>query len=283
MLMTQTITETRNALAAMTGRQALVPTMGALHQGHLSLVRRARELADHVTVSIFVNPSQFGPQEDLARYPRPLERDLDLLRAEGVDLVWLPGVDDVYPPEEREVIIDVPALTTILEGAHRPDHFVGVCRVVAKLLGVFQPDIACFGLKDYQQLMVIQAMAEGLCLPVEIVPCELIRDEDGLAMSSRNAYLSDEQRANALSLSRALQGARRMIDAGEEEPAAVESLMRREMQIHGVDVDYAVIRYARTLAPLDSINPNLAPLVCLVAGRLGEIRLIDNTLISGVS
>ncbi|MHC4994732.1 MAG: pantoate--beta-alanine ligase [Planctomycetota bacterium] len=281
--MTQTIDETRHALTEMTGRQALVPTMGALHEGHLSLVRRARELADHVTVSIFVNPTQFGPKEDLARYPRPLERDLELLRDEGVGLVWLPGVDDVYPPEEHKVIVDVPALTTILEGAHRPGHFVGVCRVVAKLLGVFQPNIACFGLKDYQQLMVIQAMAEGLCLPVEIVPCELVRDEDGLALSSRNAYLSMEQRSNALSLYRALEGARRMIEAGEEDPRAVETLMRREMEIHGVEVDYAVVRYARTLAEMDSINPNLAPLVCLVAGRLGDIRLIDNTLINAMS
>lgn len=276
MLMTQTILETREALAGKRGRVALVPTMGALHEGHLSLVRRARELADCVVVSIFVNPTQFGADEDLGRYPRPLEHDLEKLRGEGVDLVWMPGVDDVYPPQEREVVVDVPALTGILEGAHRPGHFVGVCRVVAKLLGVVNPDVACFGLKDYQQLMVIQAMVEGLCLPVEIVPCALKRDEDGLALSSRNAYLEGEERAGALSLSRALAGARRMIEEGEEEPSVVEGLMRREMEIHGVEVDYAVVRYARTLGTLDVINVGLAPVVCLVAGRLGAIRLIDN-------
>jgi pantoate--beta-alanine ligase len=275
MLTTQTISQTRAAVRAL-GPVAFVPTMGALHAGHMALVKRARQLAERVVVSIFVNPTQFGPNEDLSRYPRPLERDLKMCEEAGVDLVFLPGVDDIYPPAEIPVNVDVPSLTTILEGAHRPGHFVGVCRVVAKLFGIVQPVVACFGKKDYQQLKVIEAMTAGLSLPVKIVPCETVREPDGLAMSSRNVYLTPEQRPHALALSKALAEAKRLIREGETDPKVVESAMVGELRMHQVTIDYATVRDARTLQTVDSVNPDLAAVVCLIAARVGNVRLIDN-------
>ena len=267
----------RAARARVAGRLAFVPTMGALHEGHLSLVRRARELADVVAVSIFVNPTQFSAGEDLDKYPRPLERDLDLCRAEGASLVYNPEPAEVYPPHEPEVIIDVPQLAADLEGARRPGHFVGVCRVVAKLFGIVQPDVACFGMKDYQQLRVIEAMTVGLCLPIDIEPCPTVREPDGLAMSSRNAYLSAEDRPRALCLSKALREAQQMIEAGESEPAVVEHAMRQVLEAHRAEVDYAVVRHAGTLLSLDAITQ---PVVCLIAARVGKVRLIDNMVVA---
>lgn len=260
--------------------------MGALHEGHLALIRRAKALvapqAGHVGVSIFVNPAQFGVGEDLDRYPRPTARDLELCRAEAVDLAFVPSVDAVYPPDEREVVVDVPDLTQVLEGAHRPDHFVGVCRVVAKLLAIVQPTVACFGQKDYQQLKVIQAMTQGLCLPVQIEPCPTVREADNLALSSRNTHLDAESRRHAVSLYKALAEAKRLIEEqGEVDPGVVERAMAQEMQMHHVAVDYAAVRDARTLGELDVINPTLEPIVCLVAGRIGGVRLIDNLVIGG--
>lgn len=281
MQIARTIEETRLASRGRPGPPvALVPTMGALHEGHLSLVRRARELAGRVVVSIFVNPTQFGPGEDLTRYPRPMDRDLEMCREAGVDLVFSPTVDEIYPPQEIETIIDVPSLTTILEGAQRPGHFIGVCRVVAKLLNIVQPTVACFGMKDYQQLRVVEAMVAAMCLPVSIERCPTVREPDGLAMSSRNIYLDPTQRRHALGLSKALREAEQLIGDGEISPARVESAMRQVIQAHHIEMDYAVVRDARTLGTVDMINPALEPVACLVAGRLGDVRLIDNVVIS---
>ena len=278
MKITNTIDQTRSHRATL-GTVAMVPTMGALHDGHLSLMRQAKALADHVAVSIFVNPTQFAPTEDLEKYPRPLERDLELCREVGVDFVFNPSVDVMYPSDELDVVVDVPALTGVLEGAHRPVHFVGVCRVVAKLLSIVGPNVAVFGRKDYQQLKVIEAMAAGLCLPVKIVAGETMREADGLALSSRNVYLSDEQRAAALSLSKSLREAEGMISDGVLDPRAIETAMRTQMQAHHVTVDYAAVRGARDLCELDLINTSMMPVVCLVAGRVGATRLIDNVVV----
>lgn len=280
MHVTKTIEETRRQLAGA-GRIALVPTMGALHVGHMSLVKRAREIADTVVVSIFVNPTQFGPGEDFTRYPRPLENDLAMCRAEGVSLVFEPTVDEMYPPAEVPVEIDVPSLTGVLEGAHRPGHFAGVCRVVTKLFQAVRPSVACFGMKDFQQLAVVRAMTAGLFLGVEIEACPTVREADGLACSSRNVYLKPGERPAALSLSKALREAHQLVADGETDPAPVEWAMRDQMQAHGVAVDYAAVRDPRTLSPVDMINTRLSPVVCLVAGRVGAVRLIDNAVLGG--
>lgn len=275
MRVTKTIEQTRAARAAM-GRVAMVPTMGALHEGHLSLMRRARQIADDVVVSIFVNPTQFAPHEDLDRYPRPIERDLQLCEREGVSLVFNPSVDVMYPPDEPETVVNVPSLGDYLEGAHRPGFFVGVCRVVAKLLNIVRPDAACFGSKDYQQLRVIEAMAAALCTGCVIDPCPIVREADGLAMSSRNVYLDTDQRRRALGLSKALDEAAAMIESGSLDPAEVEAAMVRVLAAHECAVDYAVVRDARSLAAMDMINPTVEPLVCLIAARVDAVRLIDN-------
>lgn len=280
MQVTRTMEEARRA-AGPPESVALVPTMGALHEGHLSLVRRARELADRVAVSIFVNPAQFAPGEDFDRYPRPIDDDLARCEAAGVDLVFHPTSEVMYPPGKPEVVVDVPAMTGILEGEHRPGFFIGVCRVVAKLLSIVRPGVACFGMKDYQQLRVIEAMAAGLCLPVRIEPCPTVREPDGLACSSRNAYLSGEDRRHAVGLYKALVEAERLIGDGQMDPCIVEEAMSQAMRAHQIEVDYAAIRDARTLGEVDMVNPRLEPIVCLLAGRLGGVRLIDNMVIGG--
>ncbi|MDB5295312.1 MAG: panC, partial [Phycisphaerales bacterium] len=208
-----TIPEVRAARAQL-GRLALVPTMGALHAGHLSLIDVARRRAPHVAVSIFVNPTQFGHAEDYTRYPRPLEDDLAKCRNNGVDFVFAPSPETMYPPGAVDCVVDLPTLSTVLEGKHRPGHFKGVCQVVAKLFNIVRPDAACFGQKDYQQLRILEAMVEALDMNVEVIPCPTLRDPDGLAMSSRNAYLSDEERAKALAVSRALAAAQAEFAAG---------------------------------------------------------------------
>ena len=283
----RSIERTREARRRLGDRLALVPTMGALHEGHLSLVRRAREVADRVAVSIFVNPTQFAPHEDFERYPRPIEEDLRLCEAEGVDLVFHPSAAEMYPAGEPETVVDVPALGDILEGAYRPGFFRGVCRVVAKLLGIVQPSVALFGMKDYQQLRVVEAMAAGLCLGVRVEGGPIIREADGLACSSRNAYLSADERRHAVGLYKALQEARRLIEDGQGDPAAVERAMEQAMRAHHFEVDYAVVRDAKTLRPVDLVNPDMEPVVCLLAGRLGRsvggkvggVRLIDNMVL----
>lgn len=266
------------AVRGSLGRLALVPTMGALHEGHLSLIRRARELADHVAVSIFVNPTQFAPHEDFDEYPRPIEDDLAKCETLNVELVFNPSVDELYPAGALDVTVDVPALGKILEGEHRPHFLGGVCRVVAKLLEIVRPDIACFGQKDYQQLKVIEAMVRGLCMPVMIEGCPTMREADGLAMSSRNVYLDADQRQRGLSLSEALDEARQAVEAGQRDPQVIQAMMTKIMLRRSVEVDYAVVRDAQTLLPLGPKLPQ-QPVVLLVAGRVDHVRLIDNRVV----
>lgn len=281
MLVARTIAEARRQRRDAAGTVALVPTMGALHAGHLALVEQGRTLADHVFVSIFVNPTQFAPHEDFARYPRPLEQDLRMCEQAGVAGVLAPPVEEIYPPDALPAQVEVPALAQDLEGIRRPTHFAGVCRVVMKLLNIYTPDVAIFGQKDFQQLRIIQAMVADLMMPVEVVAAPTRREPDGLAMSSRNRYLDEEDRRHAPGLYKALTQAKMLVeDSGEADPAVVERAMRQVMEAHHVDVDYAVVRHPHTLATLDCLEPALTGgVVALVAGRLGKVRLIDNMLL----
>ncbi|HSQ22556.1 MAG TPA: pantoate--beta-alanine ligase [Coriobacteriia bacterium] len=269
--------EVRRAVAearAVGQRIALVPTMGALHEGHLSLVRAARERAEYVVVSVFVNPTQFGPGEDFEAYPRDLEGDLELLEAEGVALVFAPATATMYAPGAT-VTVDPGPLGDVLEGATRPTHFRGVCTVVAKLFGIVEPDLAFFGEKDFQQLAIVRAMVSDLDLPVRVVGCPTIREPDGLAMSSRNVYLSPDERTAATVLYRALRAAEALALAGERDARALVEVMRAEIATEPLVVpDYAEVADAVTLAPLEALGAS--PARALVAARLGSTRLIDN-------
>jgi len=251
--------------------------MGALHEGHLKLIEVARGLSDEVWVTIFVNPTQFGPHEDLAKYPRPIEQDLAACERAGAAVVFTPEPEEVYPPDVVPFAIDVPDLTGEFEGAHRPGHFAGVCRVVLKLFNLCGPTFACFGQKDYQQMIVIEAMVADLNLPIAIQRVPTVRESDGLAMSSRNRYLTPEQRRHAVGLYKALSLAQQMIkDDGHTDPALVESAMRQTLEAHHIRPDYACIRHPRTLGALDTIDREV---VALIAGRLGDVRLLDNRVI----
>ena len=255
-------------------RIALVPTMGALHDGHLSLVAAAHERADYVVVSVFVNPTQFAPGEDFEAYPRDIERDLDLLGAEGVDLVFTPTPEVMYAPDAT-VSVDAGPLGALLEGTTRPTHFRGVCTVVTKLFAITAPDLAFFGEKDYQQLAVLKRMARDLDLPVKVIGCPIVRECDGLAMSSRNRYLSRDERAAATALYRALRSAETLALDGERDARVLEEAMRSQIDIEPlVELDYAVVADAATLATLDVLGA--APARALIAARLGATRLIDN-------
>lgn len=282
MWISSTIQECRESRVSLSGTVAFVPTMGALHAGHLSLVEAAKQIAEHVIVSVYVNPTQFAPTEDFDQYPRPLQHDLELCEQAGAVGVFCPTDSEMYPSTQLEIDINVPALASTLEGEHRPDHFGGVCRVVAKLLNIVQPHAACFGRKDYQQLKVIEAMVTDLAMATRIVGCPTLREQGGLAMSSRNAYLSEEDKKHALGLFKALSEARAMVEQhGEADPATIESAMRQTMKAHRVDVDYAVVRHPHTLATLDCIEPALTGgVVALVAGRVGPVRLIDNMVLA---
>jgi pantoate--beta-alanine ligase len=254
-------------------RIALVPTMGFLHAGHLSLVRLARGMADEVVVSIFVNPTQFGPGEDLDAYPRDLERDRRLLAAEGVDVLFLPSAAEMYPAGyQTRVTLD--RLPRHLCGVSRPVHFGGVATVVAKLMHIAKPHLAVFGEKDYQQLLVVRRMMRDLNLDVEIVGAPTVREADGLAMSSRNAYLGEGRRPAALTLSRALTHARRQVAAGERQAAAViaaaEAIIRSEAE---AIIDYVKICDPETLEDVSVID---RPVRMALAVRVGRSRLIDN-------
>ena len=258
------------------GPVVLVPTMGALHQGHASLMRIARERAGSdgaVVVSIFVNPLQFGPGEDLDRYPRTFEADLERVRGEGVDVVFAPGVDEVYPGGEPQVTVEPGPLAEILEGETRPGHFRGVLTVVAKLFGLVGPDVAVFGEKDYQQLALIGRMAADLCFPIEIVGGPTDREGDGLARSSRNRYLDPVQREQAVALSRVL------LRAAEAAPDGYDAALaagRAELRAStGVDLDYFEIRDT-DLGELTDDVPAGTPARALIAARVGTTRLIDN-------
>ena len=258
----------------------LVPTMGALHEGHASLMRFAREAVGGgpLVASVFVNPTQFAPHEDLDRYPRTLEADVALCEAAGVDVVFAPSVDEVYPGgatagSSAGVTVEPGPLGTILEGATRPGHFRGVLTVVAKLLGLVRPDVAVFGQKDYQQLALIRLMAADLCLGVEVIGAETVREPDGLAMSSRNRYLDATQRQQAVALSRALRAAQAAAAAGTDAArlAALDALAAEP----GVDVDYLAV-LSPDLTELPAVVPPGTPARVLVAARVGTTRLIDN-------
>ncbi|MFM9965618.1 MAG: pantoate--beta-alanine ligase [Planctomycetaceae bacterium] len=250
-----------------------VPTMGALHAGHISLMQKAQAECGFVIATLFVNPTQFGPQEDLQKYPRPFEADLEQCCAVGVDLLFRPSVDSMYPPGFA-TFVNVEGLTTYFEGAIRPWHFRGVTTVVTKLLNLTQPDKAYFGQKDFQQQAVIRRMCRDLDISTEIVTCPTVRDPDGLALSSRNAYLSSTERASGLSLYRALCLAREKVSLGESNLDLVRLAMRAEMeQEPGVAVDYATIADPDSLAELMTPQPRM---IALVAARVGTTRLIDN-------
>jgi pantoate--beta-alanine ligase len=281
MTVVRTIADLRAARARL-GVLAFVPTMGALHEGHLSLVQHARRYARHVAVSIFVNPTQFGPREDFTKYPRPVEQDLEMCKQAGVELVFNPEPDEVYRPDVPGVTIDLPDLTQTLEGRHRPGHFQGVCQVVAKLFNLVQPQYACFGQKDFQQLRVIEAMVEALDFPLQVVPCPTLRDPDGLAMSSRNRYLSPDERARALAISRALFAAEAEAKAGAQFTSKLVATMQRILLEPGklghvpMSIDYVACVDSRTLRPADTFD---RPVTCAIAARVGSTRLIDNVTI----
>ena len=257
-------------------RVGLVPTMGALHEGHASLIRAARAECGYVAVSLFVNPTQFGPGEDLARYPRPIQNDLAVCRREGADLVFAPAAAEMYP-EGFATTVRVAGLSEKMCGAFRPGHFDGVCTVVAKLLAIVQPDAAYFGEKDAQQLAIVRRMAADLDLPVEIRGCPLVREPDGLALSSRNAYLGAEERQRALALSAALAEAKFALAAGERDAAKVAAAVRRRLEAAaGVEIQYVAVVDPDTLADLDRIAGQA---LVAVAAKVGATRLIDNVLL----
>jgi pantoate--beta-alanine ligase len=257
-------------------RVGLVPTMGFLHRGHLSLMEAARERADTTVVSIFVNPTQFGPSEDLARYPRDLEGDLQKCRQAGMDAVFTPDAAGMYPPGHR-TFVEVTGLQDSLCGARRPGHFRGVATVVTQLFALARPHLAVFGEKDWQQLQIIRRLALDLHLGVEVVGRPIIREPDGLAMSSRNAYLTLSERARALALSRGLQAARGRWAAGERAAAALCEAVRAELRAAEVREDYVELVAPSTLEPLTRAEQPDARL--LVAAFVGATRLIDNTAI----
>lgn len=256
---------------------ALVPTMGYLHEGHLSLLDRARELADWVALSVFVNPLQFGPSEDLDRYPRDLERDLEMACSRGVDLVFAPTVAEMYPHGEPGVSVVPGPLADRLCGASRPGHFRGVLTVVAKLFGVVAPDVAVFGQKDFQQAALIRRMAEDLDFAVRVEVAPIVREADGLAMSSRNVYLSPAERERALALSRALERCRALWAAGERDAETLRAALLAGIRVPGVEAEYGEVVDPRTLEPIARAE---AGTVCLVAARVGRTRLIDNVVLS---
>lgn len=255
-------------------RISLVPTMGNLHAGHITLVEKARQRTDFVVVSIFVNPLQFGAGEDLDSYPRTLEEDQLKLLDAGTDLIFAPSVKDMYPHGmQGHTRISVPVVSEGLCGASRPGHFEGVATVVCKLLNIVQPDLAVFGQKDYQQLAVIRKMAHDLCLPVQIMGEPTIRAEDGLALSSRNGYLSSAERKTAPQLYRTLQQVVSEIQSGRRDYAAVIEAARQQLQSAGLRADYLDLRDALSLDP---VNEDTSEMVVLAAAFLGKTRLIDN-------
>jgi pantoate--beta-alanine ligase len=257
-------------------RVALVPTMGALHEGHLSLVRLARQAADVVIVSIFVNPTQFGPNEDLSKYPRPFERDAQLLEAEGVDTLFHPSADEMYPAGAK-TFVTVQDLDSRLDGSSRPGHFRGVATIVSKLFHCVEPDLAFFGQKDAAQHAVLRRMVRDLDLPVEIRIAPIMRDPDGLAMSSRNIYLSAEERQRALVLYRALTHVRELAERGESDAAALKAAARATFAAeHAAKVDYIEIVDPDELTALESVRSSA---LVAVAAWIGTTRLIDNIVL----
>jgi pantoate--beta-alanine ligase len=257
-----------------------VPTMGYFHEGHLSLMRRARQDCDVVVVSLFVNPAQFGPGEDLEAYPRDEARDAGLAEDEGVDLLFAPAHEEVYP-EGFDTTVSVGGLTSVLEGdpgQRGPGHFDGVATVVVKLLNIVQPDVAYFGQKDGQQALVIHKLVQDLDIPVRIEVCPTVRAPDGLALSSRNSYLSEAERERALALSRALRAAEERVALGELDAGAVLAAARAELDAAGIEPEYLELRSATDLSPAQRVNGSM---LLAVAARVGRARLIDNTILGG--
>jgi pantoate--beta-alanine ligase len=276
--MIETVTELPDLRARVTAwkrtglRVGFVPTMGNLHAGHFSLVELTRRHADRVVASVFVNPTQFGPNEDFERYPRTREADIAGLQTAGCDLAWLPSVAQMYPfGAANAVQMRVPGITDVLDGAHRPGHFDGVVTVVSRLFNQVQPDVAAFGRKDYQQLAVIRYLVRDLAFPMELLPAETVREPDGLAMSSRNQYLSPRERAVAPTIHRTLLAMRAAAQDGQSR-ASVEAQATAMLETAGFVVDYAVVRDRMLAEPDDAPGERVA----LIAARLGTTRLIDN-------
>ena len=268
-----TLTDLQSARSSYSGTVGLVPTMGYLHEGHLSLVRRACEECDHVVVSIFVNPTQFGPQEDLSRYPRDLERDLNLLEPLGTDLVWTPTAEIMYPPG-YQTWVEVEAITRPLEGAMRPGHFRGVTTVVAKLFNAVQPHKAYFGQKDAQQVAVIRQIIRDLSYPIGVVICPIVREPDGLAMSSRNVYLDPEQRKAATVLYHSLSAAKETYEKGERDAEKIRGKMKEVLAGEPLaQVQYVSCADYDTLEELETVTGRI---LLSMAVFVGKTRLIDN-------
>ena len=277
MITITSLAELRTARLGLTGSLGLVPTMGYLHRGHLSLVERARAENDHVAVSVFVNPTQFGPNEDLSRYPRDLARDLELLAPYHVDLVWTPTPEAMYPAG-FQTWVNVEQVSAPLEGKQRPGHFRGVATVVAKLFNAFTPDRAYFGQKDAQQVVVIRRMVRDLNFPLEIVTCPIVREPDGLALSSRNVYLSAEERQAATVLSRALRAAEAAFAAGERDADTLRAVVSSTLAAEPLArEEYVSAADPETLAELETIGA--AGALLSLAVRVGKTRLIDNVVL----
>jgi len=283
MIVAQSIEHCRRERGSLQGRVALVPTMGALHEGHLSLINYAKQHAQNTIVSIFVNPTQFGPREDFTKYPRPIEADLKKCEEAGVNIIFQPSVEEMYSPSAPPIVVDLPQLSEVLEGKHRPGHFKGVCQAVAKLFNIVQPHAAVFGNKDFQQLRILRAMTEALNWPIEIVGCPTVREKDGLAMSSRNQYLSADERERALGISRALMLAQGEVAAGEKRANRLVATMQNVLLDPGklgripVSIDYVAAVDPTTLKPVDTIT---GPTVLAIAARVGATRLIDNMTVT---
>ncbi|HXS22423.1 MAG TPA: pantoate--beta-alanine ligase [Steroidobacteraceae bacterium] len=258
-------------------RIAFVPTMGNLHAGHVSLIEMARRHGDRFVASIFVNPMQFGPNEDFAHYPRTPAQDARMLAEAGCDLMFTPDVAEIYPNgSDRATRVEVPDLSNILDGEFRPGHFEGVATVVAKLFHIVEPDVAVFGEKDFQQLTIIRRMVADLCMPVTIIPAPTVREPDGLAMSSRNQYLTDEERRKAPVIHQLLLAAVARLRAGDRDFAAIERTGLEALEQSGFRPDYFAVRRADDLSSPDANTADTGHLVVLVAARLGRARLIDN-------
>lgn len=279
MIVCKTVSEVRRWRAQQQGRVGIVPTMGYLHEGHLSLVRAIRPHCDVIVATIFVNPTQFTQAEDLEKYPRNEVRDCALLSSEGVEVVFVPAIEEIYPPGCPPTWVSVEGVSEPMEGTYRPGHFRGVTTVVTKLFSIVQPDVSIFGEKDFQQLRVIEEMTKALLLPTTIVRGALIREEDGLAMSSRNVRLSPEDRISARALSRALRAARILFDSGVCDTAVLRAEIERVMsEVAGIKIDYIELVDEETLRPAPWVKPGTR--IC-IAAWIGGVRLIDTDVLGG--